>query len=678
MRLPILKKISIKHLSLYNGQIDRKVLPGINMVVGGNGLGKTTFVNTIIYALVGNINFETLNIKTGKTELVPLVSPDYFVGRIEPRDQELAEVSLSYTVNKYDITVTRLLYRPRITKIRVGGGRRASPKVYNDASENLDDIYRSIAEEVFEVDHLEDFAFVVAHLLLFDEDRRTLAWDSEVQNKMLRLLFLSKEFDKGFSKLSELVTQYDTQGRHKSESRKDIRRAIERWLEDKQKTNLEPISVEAEQKQSLEIQLAKLRTATESLEEEYKFIEERIDAEMQATKSLVLEMNNSELARIAITNQLAELEQKFYSDVYQTIPPQYILLLETLTKEGLCQVCGTSHSQLKKLGKNIKQSGQCIVCRSPVQYPSGEDEVSNRDGFVNKINDLRSRLEQIDAQQREYSTAEASSTKEVRRLQELASEKAREKHRMVTEVNEIQAKLTTQRAKESENPVERDEWLEKQEKIINDLDRQIDHLYKRRSKAREELQELNTELVRLLDKVNEDLTPLFSHFASKFLGTECELVISTKTRASKPIAFMYPKFYGKDREQSNNVSESQRFFLDQAFRMALIDLFVMSTGSPTFYIAETPEGSLDLAYERNVATMYLEFANAGHSVIITSNLNSSRFLQTLYAALGDEHNREDRTLDLLKYGRLSTVQQRERRDFKRAITQLQLPFEWPQ
>ncbi len=313
-----------------------------------------------------------------------------------------------------------------------------------------------------------------------------------------------------------------------------------------------------------------------------------------------------------------------------------------------------------------------------MQYPSGEDEVSNRDGFVNKINDLRSRLEQIDAQQREYSTAEASSTKEVRRLQELASEKAREKHRMVTEVNEIQAKLTTQRAKESENPVERDEWLEKQEKIINDLDRQIDHLYKRRSKAREELQELNTELVRLLDKVNEDLTPLFSHFASKFLGTECELVISTKTRASKPIAFMYPKFYGKDREQSNNVSESQRFFLDQAFRMALIDLFVMSTGSPTFYIAETPEGSLDLAYERNVATMYLEFANAGHSVIITSNLNSSRFLQTLYAALGDEHNREDRTLDLLKYGRLSTVQQRERRDFKRAITQLQLPFEWPQ
>ena len=87
MKLPILNKINIKHLSLYNGEIDRKIFPGINMVVGGNGLGKTTFVNTVIYALVGNTNFKTLNIKTGKIDLAPLVAPDYFTGRIEPKDR---------------------------------------------------------------------------------------------------------------------------------------------------------------------------------------------------------------------------------------------------------------------------------------------------------------------------------------------------------------------------------------------------------------------------------------------------------------------------------------------------------------------------------------------------------------------------------------------------------------
>ena len=139
---------------------------------------------------------------------------------------------------------------------------------------------------------------------------------------------------------------------------------------------------------------------------------------------------------------------------------------------------------------------------------------------------------------------------------------------------------------------------------------------------------------------------------------------------------MYPKFNEKDRQQSTNVSESQRFFLDQAFRMALIELFTSVSGSPTFYIAETPEGSLDLAYERNVANMYLEFSNAGHSIIITSNLNSSNFLQSLYAAMDDEKSAGKRTLDLLKYGKLTNVQNREKQEFDQRYSQLLMPLKY--
>ena len=41
--------------------------------------------------------------------------------------------------------------------------------------------------------------------------------------------------------------------------------------------------------------------------------------------------------------------------------------------------------------------------------------------------------------------------------------------------------------------------------------------------------------------------------------------------------------------------------------MALITLFSQTNDVLTFYIVETPEGSLDLAYEQNVADMYLDF-----------------------------------------------------------------------
>lgn len=109
--------------------------------------------------------------------------------------------------------------------------------------------------------------------------------------------------------------------------------------------------------------------------------------------------------------------------------------------------------------------------------------------------------------------------------------------------------------------------------------------------------------------------------------------------------------------------------------MALATWFTQSANQPTFYIVETPEGSLDLAYERNVADMYIEFGDYGHTIIITSNLNSSNFLGGLYEHL-DDQEKQKRTLDLLRYGRLSAVQQQEEhlKAFNQRMEQLGLPL----
>lgn len=674
MKLPILTRVNVKNLSLYNGNIDRKLMPGLNMVIGGNGLGKTTFVNTIIYGLIGNTKFKTLNIKTGKTELVELVSSDYFHGRIEPKDQDKAEVTVSYSAGNHTVSVTRQLFRPKITNFSVSSGNKATPKFYDQRTKNLEEIYKSAAEKVFEVEQLEDFAFAIAHLLVFDEERRTLVWDGEVQNKMIRLLFIPNDFDKRFSKQSELVTDYDTKGRHTSESRKEVRRSIESWLEEKKKNEPLPESEFSKNRLALEIQMAKLQATLESLLDDNQTLEEKINAETQIARDLVTELNNVELAKTSVTDQLTELEHEFYSEIYQDIPSQYIILLETLIKDGYCQACGTSHTNLRKIGKELKQNGQCVVCRSPVQYQPAKIERKNQDNLTERINKLRNQLEEIATKEQEYALADATAKKELKRLQDTLGEKTREKRRIDSEILTIKSKLVTQRAKASNDEAERDEWLEAQERRIIELDAEIQKYYDKRDNAKKILNNLNEELIVSLEKVNEELTPLFSHFASKFLGTNCSLVISTKTRASKPVSFMYPRFNDKDRQQSTNVSESQRFFLDQAFRMALIELFTQKQGAPTFYIAETPEGSLDLAYERNVANMYLEFSNSSHSIIITSNLNSSNFLQSLYTVLESQKGSDKRTLDLLKYGKLSEVQKREKESFDERYVQLSIPF----
>jgi uncharacterized membrane protein len=309
---------------------------------------------------------------------------------------------------------------------------------------------------------------------------------------------------------------------------------------------------------------------------------------------------------------------------------------------------------------------------------SDEEDTHSNSTLIEKINELRNRLSLIDEKQKEYGTAETSTRKEIANLQIDSADRARNLRHTKDSIVEIQQKLTAKQAENSGDPTQRDKWLERQEDQIRELDRQIENLYGKSKQAREELEQLNRKQLSMLDRVNEELTPLFSHFASKFLGTECNLVVSTITRQRKPITFMYPRFNDKDRELSTSVSESQKFFLDQAFRMALIELFTRMTGSPAFYIAETPEGSLDLAYERNVANMYLEFASSQHSIVITSNLNSSNFLQALYTSFSDNTSRENRTLDLLQYGKLSAVQKRERDDFEKRFKQLQLNFNMPE
>lgn len=70
---------------------------------------------------------------------------------------------------------------------------------------------------------------------------------------------------------------------------------------------------------------------------------------------------------------------------------------------------------------------------------------------------------------------------------------------------------------------------------------------------------------------------------------------------------------------------------------------------------ETPEGSLDIAYESQVAMMFKIFSDSNNKIIFTSNLNSSDFLKELYKSIPVEE-RSNRTLNLLQKGKITKVQ----------------------
>lgn len=60
--------------------------------------------------------------------------------------------------------------------------------------------------------------------------------------------------------------------------------------------------------------------------------------------------------------------------------------------------------------------------------------------------------------------------------------------------------------------------------------------------------------------------------------------------------------------------------------MSILTFFYQT---PSFYIVETPDSSLDISYEKNAANVFARFLSNPNSVILTSNLNNSTFVSHL-------------------------------------------------
>lgn len=97
------------------------------------------------------------------------------------------------------------------------------------------------------------------------------------------------------------------------------------------------------------------------------------------------------------------------------------------------------------------------------------------------------------------------------------------------------------------------------------------------------------------------------------------------------------------------MSESQRFFVDHSFRMSILTFFYRT---PSFYIVETPDSSLDISYERNAASVFAEFLKKPNSLIITSNLNNSLFIEHIL----DQEDIDLGIVGLLEIAKQSTIQ----------------------
>lgn len=345
-------KIS-KAEQLYPRGLDWELKPGVNAIVGGTGLGKTTFVYALQYGIFGKM------VDAGKR-----IEREFFKDRLIDRTKEQARehpptIEVHFSVGGSLFVVERNLLTGSLIASSCDGKPLSIAK-YTDA----------LAEKVGLNKDFPSLVQLQSHLLFFGEDRYLLAWDNRLQNEILNLILSDHAT---YSRLKEL---WDEVGSHDSAARNFSTDASK--LEAGLKTISDTSSVDELKQQERRKELKTTRALCEArianLQEELQK-EQKLFEVQDATVSQVHSEFHRDLDRFE-TEQSAELDSDLLTAV-MAVTPTTISVRHALERffqqpdKRTCPCCGRAGisplvEKFAEVAANGAKAGQCIVCNKEI------------------------------------------------------------------------------------------------------------------------------------------------------------------------------------------------------------------------------------------------------------------------------------------------------------------------
>lgn len=634
-----IKSISVEDSSrLYPNGINWEIKSGINVIVGGTGLGKTTLVNALLFGLFGPLGRSS---KLSKKRDIPHIDQEYFHERLGSTKQTMnPRISVQAEIGDLSIHVQRDLITGKITEFKS-----------NEEQTDIKKYEEILVKATGLTDFKKELLHLVDHLLYAGEHRYLIAWDNEIQNEVLTLLFREPAEYQAVKELWGKAKSADSTFRNLRYQAGEAEKILEKFMEST------PGSVE-----SVEAQRNELRSASERAENQREAVRNRFNNERNNHQVLQntldeLQWQYDELARkldeTSSVDADAELAQILASS--PNAKSTYAALLRVASNPGkeLCPGCGSLPSAKSKRLQTIQklvENGLCPLCGTDhllkeKNIPSSRDTPVMSE-LEREIRRVASQLRKMAVEQEKTHSRLIAIEQEVKRVEEdlQAAREAEWRFRLETPPSPVDAievkRLTAQelRTRCSKEEKNRNQFVSKLEKSLD---------------------ELNTSL----SEIDAEIAECFSHFAGMFLDQKCEVEFDDLGEKAQrpgpqldpPHSAFYPIVDGVPRNSPESLSEAQGLFMDLAFRMALLDVWHKRTGKTATLVVETPEGSVDIAYMSRVAGMLAAFGEKGHTLIVTTNLNNYEFLPGLLSST-PVNEREGRILNLLDNGNPTPIQ----------------------
>ncbi|OLT18312.1 hypothetical protein BJF80_15975 [Serinicoccus sp. CUA-874] len=187
-----------------------------------------------------------------------------------------------------------------------------------------------------------------------------------------------------------------------------------------------------------------------------------------------------------------------------------------------------------------------------------------------------------------------------------------------------------------------------------------DELGRRLAASREQLEQAFAEIDRQTEKIMDEVQDRFKSLIDLFMVEDVKLVWDTFARRIGQegsqiqlgifrIVMSSSEGFQSRRSDTDEVSESQREYLDVAFRMALQEALA-STGKSCF-VLDDPEMSLDAVFAKRAADLLFHYTHSGNQLIVASNLTGAPLVRTLADLHGMDSQASDKVTNLLSGAR---------------------------
>lgn len=568
-------------------------------------------LNIIFRSLVGfyePVKFDPYD-PTGGSHRMVLKNTNYFSERTMD-DARTATVEADFAFGGDTIRVVR-----RLDTLFINGLWRNGKSVSGSQEELQQAIVAASG-----AGSLYDFFFVVRSLVFFLEDKVSLIWNPRGQFEIFRILLLDATRAQEIAALGDDIQKLDSKYRNQ---RVHYNKAVEALNQQQQ---------QAEQKDSIFAEAQKKRAEVNELEEKESARRREVEKTLSHKNSL---LERREKLRLELEERQRHREgliESFFSRAFPELPAIVANVLNHLVAGDGCLVCGTKMPKSSKRFRTLALKGTCPFCetrnvkteRHGRLSAAAEKEIKSLD---TRVTTIRESIRKLDDG---LSDAESELAVSYRKRSEVGTELLSARARLEA----LEASLPLE--EEALNEQRRE--LIKQERSLSQLKERINELTNDYSKLLTHGREIVAEMATLL-------TQRFEHYAGEFLVEKCRLAYDEEKRrlGQEGELLHFPNFHiemtsatspqiATARKDHTQVSESQKEFVDLAFRMALFDA-VRRQQESVMLVIETPEASLDSIFVKQAGNLLRKFADGSpgrpNAVIASCNLDSANMVRAL-------------------------------------------------